>query len=141
MMNELVALAYGWHSDVRWLVIALALAVVARGLWLWRGRGARRPFDRAMLIAFAVAMTVQGVLGLIVLIGFAMMGAGFPAARVLHSLITAVAIAISFQFLAWDGASSALQARNSVLTTAGALAIALAGMLLLPGGLARMMAL
>lgn len=138
MLNQLIGLAYGWHSDLRWLLLVLALVVVVRGLWLWRGRGTRRPFDRALLIAFAISMSVQGALGLIVLIGFAAMGAGFPLARVVHSIVTGVAIAVSFQFLAWDGATSATQARNSVLTTAGALAITLAGMMLLPGGLSRL---
>ena len=141
MLNQLVSLAFGWHSDLRWPLLALACFVIVRSAWLWKAGGVRRRFDRALLIAFAVLMTVQGVLGLVVLIGFAAMGAGLPLARALHSIVTTVAIVISYQFMSWDGASGVTQSRNCVLMTAGALGVAFAGMLLLPGGLDRVTAM
>jgi len=86
-------------------------------------------------------MTVQGALGLIVLFGLGLMGAGVPLERLLHSLVTAAAIVISFQFLRWDSAPAKTQARNNALAVAGALACAFAGMALLPGGWARAIAM
>jgi hypothetical protein len=140
MLNQLIALAYGWHSDLRWPLLAVALVVIARCAWLWLGRGARRPFDRWLLLAFAGLMTAQGVLGLIVLIGFGLLGGGFPLPRILHGVLTGLAIYASFMFLQWDGAPGKVQARNTALAVGGALACAFIGMLLLPGGLARVVA-
>lgn len=139
MVSQLVSLVYGWHSAMHWLLGAAALAAIARCVWVWSGRGARRPIDGTLLIAFAVLMTIQGVLGLIVLIGYGMLGAGFPWWRVLHGVLTVIAIVISWQFARWDRIEDKARARNSLMVIAGALVCTFVGILLLPGGVMRMM--
>lgn len=139
MLRELVPLAYTWHSMGRWILLALALVVGIRCGWVWAQNATYEGLDRAMLAGFAGAMTVQGVLGLAVLFGFGMLGAGFPLTSIMHGIATCIAIVISFQFLRWNDAPSAARARNSLLSVGGALACAVSGVLLLPEGLARIM--
>ena len=139
MLSQLVSLAYGWHSAMHWLLGVAAIAAIGRGVWVWLGKGARRPIDRALLWAFAALMTIQGVLGLVVLIGYAALGAGWPLARVLHAVLTVIAIVVGFQFMRWDDAEDKTRARNSVLVVASALVCTFVGILMLPGGIARMM--
>lgn len=139
MLRELVPLAYAWHSMGRWVLLALALIAMACCGWVWARNGTHGRLDRAVLAGFTGAMTVQGGLGLAVLFGFGLLGAGFPLTSIVHSITTCIAIIISFQFLRWNDASSAVQARNSLFSVSGALMCAVIGMLLLPGGLARVM--
>lgn len=139
MLRELVPLAYAWHSMGRWILLALALIAVVRCGWVWGRNGTHGGLDRVVLAGFAGAMTVQGVLGLVVLIGFGMLGAGFPLTSIIHGIVTCIAIVVSFQFLRGNDAPSAVQARNGLFSVGGALACAVIGMLLLPAGLARMM--
>jgi hypothetical protein len=139
MLRELVPLAYAWHSIGRWVLLALALIAIVRCGWVWTRNGTHGGLDRVALAGFAGAMTVQGMLGLAVLVGFGMLGAGFPLTSIIHSIVNCIAIVVSFQFVRWNDAPSVTQARNGLLSVSGALACAVIGMLLLPEGLARMM--
>ncbi len=139
MLRELVPLAYAWHSMGRWVLLALALIAMVRCGWVWARNGSHEVLDRVALAGFAGAMTVQGGLGLAVLFGFGMLGAGFPLTSIVHGITTCIAIIISFLFLRWNDAPSVVQARNGLFSVGGALACAVIGMLLLPAGLARMM--
>lgn len=141
MISQLVSSVYGWHSAMHWLLGAVALVTIARCVWVWSGGGARRPIDRILLFAFAMLMTLQGVLGLVVLIGYGALGAGFPWWRVLHGVLTVFAIIISWQFARWDHVGDRAQSRNQLLVIAGALVCTFVGIMLLPGGVMRMMPL
>jgi hypothetical protein len=58
------------HSHWRWLVVALALAVVARALGGVRGRRPWSRSDERCSVAFIAAVDVQLVLGLVLYFGF-----------------------------------------------------------------------
>lgn len=139
MFSEWVATAYTWHSALRWPLMALSLVLIVRCAWLFLRRTSALTIDKYLAGAFAISMCVQGVLGLFVLIGLGALGTGWPLYRIGHGIVAVLAITASFFVL--NDAPPAKRARNALLVAVGVVIITLAGVLLLPSGLSRLMAL
>lgn len=139
MFSEWVATAYTWHSALRWPLMALSLVLVARCAWRFARHTPAIVFDTYLVGAFAINMCVQGVLGLFVLIGLGALGTGWPLYRIGHGVVAVLAITASFFVL--NDAPPAKRARNALAVMVAVVVITLAGVLLLPSGLARLMAL
>ena len=73
------------HGLIRWVLLVLAVVVVARYAIGWLGKRSFTPLDKQLGSIFAIALTVQFVLGLINLLGLASMGAFRPGPAPVHA--------------------------------------------------------
>ena len=74
------------HSMVRWLVLLAAVAAIVKFAVGWRRGGAFSGLDRGLSLGFSGLLDLQALLGLIVLIGGGLAGAGFPRYRLEHAV-------------------------------------------------------
>lgn len=83
------------HGLLRWITAALALVVIARYAWGWLGKQTFTAADRQLGVAFAVAITVQFVLGVVNLVLLAVNGAFRPAVHIEHAFYGLVATGLA----------------------------------------------
>lgn len=83
------------HGLIRWVLALLAVIVLIKYIIGWLGK---RPFtnlDRQLGSAYAWTMTLQFALGLISLIGLAVMGTFNPRVHIEHAVYGLVATALA----------------------------------------------
>jgi hypothetical protein len=125
------------HSLVRWLVLLAAVWAVIKFAIGWLRGGAFGGLDRGLSLGFSGLLDLQALLGLIVLIGGGLAGAGFPRYRLEHAVLMLAAVVVGHLPSRWKQAAPAIRFRNALLCVLGALLLVIAGIAVLPGGLSR----
>jgi hypothetical protein len=125
------------HSLVRWLVLLAAVAAVIKFAIGWLRGGAFGQADRGLSLGFSGLLDLQALLGLIVLIGGGLGGAGFPRYRLEHAVLMLAAVVVGHLPSRWKQAAAAIRFRNALLCVFGALLLVIAGIAVLSGGLSR----
>ncbi len=122
------------HSLVRWVVVLITLAAIAK-LALELARKA--PYDALtgrLMLAFSAGISVQWLVGLATLIIYGVtFGFGFRHLWE-HAAVMTVAVAISHLHNRWKGADAAVRYRSGLITVVIALALVVIGVALLPQG-------
>lgn len=83
------------HGLLRWVLAILAIVVLVKYAIGWLGK---RPFtaaDKQLGSAYAGAMTVQFVLGLVNIIGYIAMGRFSPGLHIEHAFYGLIALSLS----------------------------------------------
>jgi len=83
------------HGLIRWILAALAIVLIVRYGLGWLGRRSFAPVDRQLGRGYAVAMTVQFVLGAVNLALLALNGAFRPAVHIEHAFYGLLATALA----------------------------------------------
>ncbi len=124
------------HSITRWLIVLVALALIAR---LIVGLVKKQPFDKAarsLTMAFGGLMDTQMLLGILYLLwsGFGEMG--FPRYRLEHTLAMVVAVIVAHLPAMWKKAEDGTRTRNTLIAVVVSLLIIFIGVVPI-GGWAR----
>jgi hypothetical protein len=123
------------HSFVRWLILLAAVAVVARLLYGWRRGSEFTGLDRGLLLGYSGLLDVQALLGLVLLFGdAALLGEGFPAARIAHAIVMIVAVAAGHLPSLWRRAPAPVRYRRSLAAIATSLALIVIGIIIITTG-------
>jgi hypothetical protein len=126
------------HSLVRWLVLVVAAAAIVKFAIGWLRGGRYDGMDRGLSAGFAGLMDLQMLLGLVMLFGQGFFGElGFPRYRIEHTVMMVLAVVVGHLPRRWKNAPAAVRHRNSLICILVALALVIAGIAVLPGGLSR----
>lgn len=122
------------HSLVRFLILLVAaIAILKLGFgWL-----AKKPFDgmdRGLTSGFSGLMDLQALLGIIVLLGGAFMGIGFPMNRIEHAFAMILAVVVAHLPMRWKNAPDGIHQRNNLFAVLGSLVLVLIGLTAVMGG-------
>jgi hypothetical protein len=127
------------HSHFRWLVLALAIVAGLKFLYGWVSAAKFQKVDRILAAAFAGAMDLQALMGLIVILwlGFTDGGGGFPRQRLEHGFAMLIAVVVAHLPARWKNAPDSIRFRNTALCIIGSFVIVFLGVAALPGGWTR----
>jgi hypothetical protein len=121
------------HVVNRWLVTLAALIAIGKLGWSLIQKSAYGAWDKRVLMIFSGLMDLQGLLGLVVLIGKGLTDDGWPLYRFIHMGIMLAAIFVghvpSVFGKNWPEAD---RVRNGLFCVAGALVIIFVGIMALP---------
>lgn len=101
------------HGLIRWILAALALIVLVRYAMGWLGKRPFTSLDRQLGIAYAGAITVQFVLGLVNLVLLAVNGAFRPGAHIEHAFYGLVATGLVHMLPMFKNQPDAARFRNA----------------------------
>ncbi|MCS7056045.1 MAG: hypothetical protein NZM18_07750 [Thermoflexales bacterium] len=101
------------HGLIRWVLAVLAVIVLVRYAVGWLGKQSFTTTDRQLGTAYAVAITVQFVLGLINLILLAANGAFRPAVHIEHAFYGLIATGLAHMLPMFKKRSAAIRFRNA----------------------------
>lgn len=130
------------HSGTRWLVILVFILIAIR---YTVGLAAKQSYDKFaanLLLAFAIILTLQWVLGLVYWIYNGLVTSGnlfFGATyRIPHLLLMTVAVGVSHAIRSRLNSGSAKDKyRSQLVAVVGIAVIVFVGVLLLPAGMSR----
>lgn len=125
------------HSDLRWIIVLLAIAAIAR---LAVGVFARQQYDRSsrlLTLLFSISVDIQVLIGLIYFIWQGIEHSLWPRERFEHMIVMIVAAIVAHLPARWRKAPEATRYRNDLLVVLATIAIIFVGVVLLPGGTAR----
>ncbi len=125
------------HSDLRWLLVLVALITVIR---LALGLFGRQPYARSsrmLMLAFGILVDVQVLVGLIYFVWNGARDDFWPRYRFEHMAVMLVALFVAHLPVRWRTAPDAIRTRNDLLTVIGVLALVFVGVLVLVGGINR----
>ena len=94
-MSVIVQYASLIHSYWRWVVLVVGIIAAIKFAMGWFGAGKVQAFDKQLAAWFAIAMTIQFVLGLINLLGFISIGAFNPRIHMEHAVYGLIATGLS----------------------------------------------
>ncbi len=83
------------HGYWRWVVLAVALVALVKFVIGWLGKGKVTDLDKTLGRVFAVVMTIQLVLGVLILLSFVMAAAFNPKTQMEHLLYGLLATGLS----------------------------------------------
>ena len=125
------------HSDVRWLVLAVAgLAILKFGWGWWRG-GDFTGFDRALTAAYSGLIDLQALLGIVFFFWSGYTGDGFPRFRFEHAFAMSLALVAAHLPARWRNIEDRTRFRKTLFAVLASVALILTGISTLPGGLSR----
>jgi len=125
------------HSILRWLILLTAAIAVVKFALGWLQGGQFKGMDRGLASGFSGLMDLQAVLGIILLLWTGFTGAGFPMYRIEHGVTMIVAAIVAHLPARWKNTEDKTRFRNTLFVTIGVVALILAGISSLPGGLSR----
>lgn len=103
------------HNLVRWIVAIVAVVVLVKYVIGWLGKGPFTSLDVTLGRAFAGAMTVQFLLGILTLVVYATSGAFNPRLQIEHAVYGLVATALSHMTGMFRKQDDTSRFRNSAL--------------------------
>lgn len=127
------------HSHLRWVVLALAIVAGLKLLYGWVSASKFQKVDRILAAAYAGAIDLQALLGLIVILWLGTVdgGGGFSRQRLEHGFAMLIAIVLAHLPARWKNAPDSIRFRNTALCIIGSFAIVFIGIATLPGGWTR----
>ena len=120
------------HSLLRWLILLVAVAALAKLAYGWLRAGIFDGMDRGLVMGYSGLLDLQALVGFILLFGNAfLLGEGFPMPRVLHSIVMILAVITGH--LAGRGKSDPAKARyrRALAAIAGSLVLVLIGVIII----------
>jgi hypothetical protein len=126
------------HSDLRWLLVAVAVLAVIRLVVGWLRR--ESPYDRAsrsLMLLFTIGVDVQVLVGLIYFVWHGIDADYWPRQRFEHLVVMLIAAGVAHLPRRWRSAPAPIRYRNDVLAVIAVLVIVFVGVVLLPGGMNR----
>jgi uncharacterized membrane protein YphA (DoxX/SURF4 family) len=126
------------HSILRWIILLVAVIAVVKFALGWLGGGQFKSMDRGLMSGFSGLMDLQALLGVMLLLwtGSAT-EIGFPMYRIEHAITMIVAAVVAHLPARWKNADDKTRFRNALFVVIGVVALILAGISSLPGGLSR----
>lgn len=122
------------HAVLRWfVVVAGAAGLVVAGV-AWAGKRPAGSAERTLARVFAALLTVQGVVGFVLLIGGLVAGEGLSTGRLVHLGIMLIAIGLSHAIPNRAAADEAAGHRNRVAGIGGATLLTFLGVAALSFG-------
>ncbi len=112
-MEALVNLSVGVHGLFRWVVAILAIVVLVKYAVGWLGKREFTPADKQLGSTFAIAMSIQFVLGLINLIGYLIHGTFNPRLHIEHAFYGLIATALAHMTAMFKNQPDAKRFRNA----------------------------
>jgi drug/metabolite transporter superfamily protein YnfA len=94
-MDFLLSLTLTVHNLWRWVVLAIGVVAIIKFAIGWLGSRPWQDIDRQLASGYAGAMTVQFVLGIILLLLYAIIGAFNPAKQIEHAVYGLLALALA----------------------------------------------
>jgi len=125
----------GIHSIVRWVILLVAVAAIAKLAYGWRRAGTFDGTDRGLVMGYSGLLDLQALLGFVLLFGDALvLGEGFPLTRILHGIVMILAVATGH--LAGRGKNDPAPARyrRALTAIAGSLVLVLVGIIIIMAG-------
>ena len=123
------------HSLLRWLILLVAVAALAKLAYGWLRAGIFDGIDRGLVMGYSGLLDLQALLGLILLFGNGFVGGeGFPLPRILHAIVMILAVVAGH--LAGRGKTDPAKARyrRALAAIAGSLVLVLIGIIILAAG-------
>ena len=120
----------GMHSGVRWLVVLVTVIALVK---LAIGVMQKQPYDnltRRIMLAFSGLITVQWLLGIILLL---VLGTFNSGAIWGHAGVMTVAVAVSHMHNRWKKSDDATRNRMSLMIVAAVLVLVFVGVTLVNG--------
>jgi hypothetical protein len=122
------------HSLVRWLLVLVSLAVVAKFAWGWLRRTKFEKADQALIAGFGGLVDLQVTLGLTFFLWSGFSANYFPQYRIEHAITMLVALLVAHLPARWKKAADGARYRAGLFATLGTLALVVVGVSLLPRG-------
>jgi len=122
------------HSLVRVLILLVAVVAILKLGFGWL---AKKPFDgmdRGVTSGFSGLMELQALLGIIILLGGAFTGIGFPVNRIEHAVAMIAAVVVAHLPMRWKTAPDGVHQRNNLFAVLGSLLLVLIGLTAVTGG-------
>lgn len=136
-MERFIYALLNLHSDVRWLVLAVAGLAVLKFGWGWWQGGAFRGFDRALTASYSGLIDLQALLGIVFFFWSGYAGDGFPRFRFEHAFAMLLALLAAHLPARWRKLEDRARFRNTLFAILASVILILAGISTLPGGLSR----
>ncbi|NLF74815.1 MAG: hypothetical protein GX573_03895 [Chloroflexi bacterium] len=126
------------HSDLRWLLVAVAVLAVIRLVIGWlRRESPYDPISRSLMLLFSIGLDIQVLVGLIYFIWNGIDADYWPRQRFEHLVVMLIAAGVAHLPRRWRSAPAPVRYRNDALTVLAVLVIVFVGVILLPGGTNR----
>lgn len=114
-METLVNLSVTIHGLFRWVVAILAIVVVVKYAIGWLGKREFTPADRQLGSAYAMAVTIQFVLGLINIIGYVVVGRFSMGLHMEHAVYGLIATALAHMTAMFKNQPAEKRFRNALI--------------------------
>jgi len=120
-----------FHGEMRWLVVLVTVAVIARSLLGWLRGGTFGKSDRVLMMIFTTFIDINLLLGLALLFG---LPGGFPSYRLEHAVTMVLALIVAHSWAAWKRSDdSRMKFRNNFFVALAVLGLVALGVLRLRG--------
>ena len=126
------------HGLFRWVVAILAIVVLVKYAIGWLGKREFTPLDKQLGSSYAWAMTIQFVLGLVVIIGYVFSGLFRPGSHIEHSFYGLVAVALAHMTAMFKNQPDGKRFRNAFFLVLLSLIVIILSVLRLRGGWGNM---
>jgi hypothetical protein len=136
-MERFIYALLNLHSDVRWLVLSVALLAILKFGWGWWRGGAFTGFDRALTAAYSGLIDLQALLGIVFFFWSGYAGDGFPRFRFEHGFAMLLALLAAHLPARWRKLEDRARFRRTLFAVLASVALILTGISTLPGGLSR----
>ncbi len=125
---------YRIHSDVRWLVLLVAVLTLIYFVVRWLQK---KPYDKraaSLTTLFGITLDLQMLLGLIYFVWSGIDWDYWPRQRFEHLAVMFMAVGIAHLPRRWQNRADSIRYRNAVVVIVAVLVLIVVGILLLPGG-------
>lgn len=117
------------HSIVRWLLVLVTVITLVKFAIGWLQKSSFTSLDARLFDAFLGLITLQWVLGLILLIGMEMV-----RFRLEHAFMMTVAVGVAHMANRWRKAEDAIKFRNFTIILLVVMLLVFVGVMVIPGG-------
>jgi hypothetical protein len=124
-MVTLLGITLTLHSLWRWIVLIVAIVVIVRYAVGWLGKRPWTDLDTRLGSGYAWAMTIQLVLGLILLVIYIAEGAFNPRTQIEHTVYGLIAVGLAHMTRRFKNQPDEKRFRNALLLVLASLLIAL----------------
>lgn len=136
-MERFIYALLNLHSDVRWLVLFVAVLAILKFGWGWWRGGAFTGFDRALTASYSALIDLQALLGIVFFFWSGYTGDGFPRFRFEHGFAMLLALVAAHLPARWRRLEDRTRFRKTLFAILASVALILTGISTLPGGLSR----
>lgn len=136
-MDRFIYVLLNLHSEVRWLVLAVAALTILKFGWGWWRDSGFKGFDRALTAAYSGLIDLQAVLGIVFFFWSGYAGDGFPRFRFEHAFAMLLALLAAHLPARWKNLDDRTRFRNTLFAILASVVFILVGISTLPGGLSR----
>lgn len=134
-MSSLLGITLTLHSLWRWVVLIVAVIVVVKFAIGWLGKRPWTDVDTRLGSGYAWAMTIQFVLGLVLLVMYIAAGAFNPRLQIEHAVYGLIATALAHMTRMFKKQPDDKRFRNALLLVLASLLVALFSVWRLRGNL------